>query len=435
VTGLPRPFERPLTTTVQPTPPEAASRPAAMRFILLTVLLDMVAIGLIIPVLPVLVGQFTADKAAQAFWYGAVMVTFGVANFFASPILGALSDRFGRRPVLLAGFCGFAFSFFGTALATELWVLLAVRIVSGALQANVAVANAYVADITPPEQRSKRYGQLGAMFGIGFIVGPVTGGLLGGINVHLPFFVAGSLALLNLLYGYFVLPESLPVERRRAFSWRQANPIASLKHLAELKNVGGLVVVIALANLAQFILHTSWVLYTTFRFGWTTVENGWSLLAVGVASVFVQGFLLQRLLKRFGPAKLATYGLVSSTVAYLLWAFAFQGWMMYAVIAFNLLGFTVAAAIQGIVSNAADPRTQGQSMGAVASLGSLAAVVAPMIGAPLLGVVSHLPPTDWRVGAPFFFCAALMAVSTVLAFRHFRHQPRTGFDAAASAVH
>lgn len=406
-----------------------------MRFILLTVLLDMVAIGLIIPVLPVLVGQFTTDKAAQAFWYGAVMVTFGVANFFASPILGALSDRFGRRPVLLMGFCGFAFSFLGTALATELWMLLAVRVVSGALQANVAVANAYVADITPPEQRSARYGLLGAMFGLGFIIGPVSGGLLGAIDVHLPFFVAGSLALLNLLYGYFVLPESLPADRRRPFSWRSANPIASLKHLAELKNVGGLVVVIGLANLAQFILHTSWVLFTTFRFGWTSIDNGTSLLAVGVASVFVQGFLMKRLLARLGPAKLARYGLVSGSIAYLLWALAPAGWMMYVVIAFNLLGFAVAPAIQGIVSTAADPRTQGQSMGAVASLGSLAAVVAPMIGAPLLGLVSHLPSNDWRVGAPFFFCAALMAVSTVLAFRHFRHQPRTGFDPAASAVH
>jgi DHA1 family tetracycline resistance protein-like MFS transporter len=404
-----------------------------MRFILLTVLLDMVAIGLIIPVLPVLVGQFTTDRAEQAFWYGAVMVTFGVANFIASPILGALSDRYGRRPVLLAGFCGFAFSFFGTALANELWVLLAVRVVSGALQANIAIANAYVADITPPEQRPRRYGQLGAMFGIGFIIGPVSGGLLGGIDVHLPFVVAGSLALLNLVYGYFVLPESLPVENRRPFSWRSANPVASLRHLAALKNVGGLVAVIGFANLAQFILHTSWVLYTTFRFGWTTTQNGLSLLAVGVASVFVQGFLLQRLVKRYGPARLATWGLVSSAVAYLLWALAFQGWMMYAVILLNLLGFTVAPAIQGIVSGAADPRTQGQAMGAVASLGSMAAVVAPMIGAPLLGVVSHLPPGDWRVGAPFFFCAALMALSTALAFRHFRHQTRENLAAATAA--
>ncbi len=415
--------------------PIAAAPPAAMRFILLTVLLDMVAIGLIVPVLPALVGQFTPDKSTQAFWYGAVMVTFGVANFFCSPLLGALSDRYGRRPVLLLGFCGFAFSFFATALVTELWMLLVVRLVSGALQANVAVANAYVADITEPEQRAKRFGLLGAMFGIGFIVGPVMGGLLGSHDVHLPFFVAGALSLVNLAYGYFVLPESLPADRRRPVSWRAANPIASFKHLRSLKNVGGLVAVIALANLAQFMLHTTWVLYTSFRFGWTPRENGWSLFAVGVASVIVQGFLLQRLLKRFGAPRLARMGLVSGTLAYFLWGAATQGWMMYAVIACNLLGFAVASSLQGIVSNAADPKTQGQAMGAVASLASLAAVVAPMIGAPLLGLVSHLPHDDWRVGAPFFFCAALMALASFLAFRHFRRGPTPEFAPAPGAVH
>ena len=184
----------------------AASRPAAMRFILLTVLIDMVSIGLIIPVLPELVGHFTTDRAEQAFWYGAIMLSFGVANFFFAPILGGLSDQFGRRPVLLIGFCGFAFSFFATALATQLWMLIAIRIVSGALQANASVANAYVADITAPEDRAKRFGQLGAMFGLGFILGPVMGGLLGAIDIRLPFFAAGGLALLNLAYGYFVLP-------------------------------------------------------------------------------------------------------------------------------------------------------------------------------------------------------------------------------------
>jgi len=177
------------------------------------------------------------------------------------------------------------------------------------------------------------------------------------------------------------------------------------------------------------------VLYTTFRFGWSPQQNGWSLFAVGVASVFVQGFLLQRLLKRFGAPRLASIGLVSGTLANLLWAFSSQGWMMYAVIGMNLLGFTVAAALQGIVSNAADPRTQGQAMGALAALSSLTAVVAPMIATPLLGIVSHLPPGDWRVGAPFFFSAALLGLSTLIAFRHFRHHPQRAFEPAASAAH
>lgn len=404
-----------------------------MRFILLTVLIDMVSIGLIVPVLPALVGSFTASKAEQAFWYGAVAFTFGIANFLCSPILGALSDRYGRRPVLLLGFCGFAFSFFATALATQLWVLVAVRLVSGALQANAAVANAYVADITAPEDRGRRFGQLGAMFGLGFILGPVMGGLLGAIDVHLPFFAAGTLALVNLAYGFFVLPESLPVERRRTMTMRSLNPVAALVQLGRLKGVGGLMAVSALATLAQFVLHTSWVLYTGLRFGWGPKENGWSLFAVGIASAIVQGFLLQRLLKRFGATRLATLGLVSSAIANLAWALATEGWVMYAVIACNVFGFTVAAAIQSIVSNAADPRTQGQTMGAMAALTSLTAVLAPIVGAPLLGLVSHLPASDWRVGAPFYFCAAMLALATVIARRHFSRQSTPTEPVAASA--
>ena len=192
-----------------------------MPFIMITVLIDMVSIGLIIPVLPPLVGTFTSSPAEQAWWFGAVSFAFGIANFFGSPVLGALSDRYGRRPVLLVGFSGLALSFFVTGLATALWMLIVVRLFSGAMQANAAVANAYVADITPPEERARRFGMLGAMFGMGFILGPVMGGLLGAISIHLPFFVAGALSVLNWLYGFFVLPESLPANRRRRFEWRR----------------------------------------------------------------------------------------------------------------------------------------------------------------------------------------------------------------------
>ena len=403
-----------------------------MPFIMVAVLIDMVSIGLIIPVLPSLVGTFTGSQADQAFWFGAVMFAFGIANFFGSPVLGALSDRYGRRPVLLIGFSGLAVSFFVTALATHLWMLIAVRLVSGAMQANVAVANAYVADITPPEQRAKRFGLLGAMFGLGFILGPVMGGLLGAVNLHLPFYAAGTLALLNWLYGFFVLPESLPVERRRAIDWSRANPVSSLKGLSQLKGVGLLVVVIGISGLAQFILHTTWVLYTQFKFGWGPSENGWSLFAVGLMSALVQGLLMARLLKRFSAQRLAVMGLMSSTVCFALWGAASEGWMMYAVIAANVLGFAGPAAVQSIVSNAADHRTQGQTMGAVASLNSAVAVLAPVIGAPLLGAVSHLPAGDWRIGAPYYFCAALQLAATLLALRHFRTQREHRLQAAAT---
>jgi DHA1 family tetracycline resistance protein-like MFS transporter len=395
---------------------------AAMPFIMAATLVDMVTIGLIIPVLPALVGSFTGSQADQAFWYGAVTFSFGIANFFASPVLGALSDQYGRRPVLLLGFCGLAFSFLLTALATSLWMLVAIRLVSGAMQANMSVSNAYVADITPPEQRARRFGMLGAMFGIGFILGPVMGGLLGAIDVRLPFFAAGSLALLNLLYGYFVLPESLPAERRRAFVLRAATPLKALRGLAGLQGVGRLVAVIACNGLAQFVLYTTWVLYTSFKFGWGPRENGWSLAAVGVVSAVTQGLLLGRLLKRFSVRRLAVLGITSSLLAYLAWGAATEGWMLIAVIFANVLGATVQASMQSIISSAADPRSQGQALGAVGGLNSLMSVVAPLLGAPLLALVSHLPRGDWRLGAPLFFCAALQATALALAVSHFRRE-------------
>jgi DHA1 family tetracycline resistance protein-like MFS transporter len=403
-----------------------------MRFIMLTVLIDMLAVGIIVPVLPALVGKFTSNPTEQTYWYGVVTFSFALSSFIGAPVLGALSDRFGRRPILLLGFCGLAINFFMTALASAVWMLIASRIIGGAMQANAAVANAYVADITPPEQRAKRFGMLGAMFGIGFILGPVIGGLLGGIELHLPFFAAGGLALLNLAYGFFVLPESLPAERRRAFDPRRANPLTSLKALTQLKGVGALVGVLACAGLAQFTLYTTWVLYATFKFHWGPTENGYSLFAVGICSALVQGVLLGRLLKRFSPQRLAVYGLVSSTLAFIAFGLVTEGWMMYVVIFANLLGNTVAASMQSLISSAADGNEQGQTMGAVSGLNSLMAVIAPMFAAPLLGVVSHLPAGDWRIGAPMFFCAALQALALVFAVTHFRRARRLRL--ATSAV-
>jgi DHA1 family tetracycline resistance protein-like MFS transporter len=395
-------------------------RQAAMPFILITVLIDMVSIGIIVPVLPALIGTFSVSQADQAYWVGVVSFAFGIANFFGAPLLGALSDAWGRRKVLLLGFCGLALNFFATALATSLWMLIAVRLVGGAMQANAAVANAYVADITAPEGRAKRFGMLGAMFGLGFIIGPAAGGLLGAIDIHLPFFVAGGLSLLNLAYGWWVLPESLPPEKRRPFEWKAANPLKTFKALVGLPGIGKVVGVIACTGLAQGVLYNVWVLHNTFKFGWDTQANGWSLAAVGVVSVIVQGFLLGKLLKRFPPRRLVVMGLVSSTSAYFLWGAASQGWMMYAIIFANLLGFTVTASVQSLVSAAADAKNQGQTLGSVSSLNSLTAVIAPVLASPALMAVSHLPQGDWRIGAPLYFGAALQFTALLLAWLHFR---------------
>ena len=410
---------------VNPASPQtAAAQGAAMRFIMLVVLIDMLAVGIIVPVLPAIVDQFTADPSEPARWYGVIAAVYALSQFMSAPILGALSDRFGRRPVLLLGFCGLAINFFTTALAGSIAMLVASRIIGGAMQANAAVANAYVADITAPADRAKRFGMLGAMFGIGFILGPVIGGVLGGIDLRLPFFAAGGLALANLAYGWFVLPESLTPAQRRPVDWWRANPLSSFKSLVALKGVGLLVGVLGFAALAQFSLYTVWVLYGSLRFGWGPTENGWSLFAVGIVSAVVQGGLLGRLLKRFGTQRLAMAGLLSSSLAFLGWGLATQPWMMYAVIAANLLGAAVSASLQGLVSAAADEHTQGQTLGAVSSLNSLAAVVAPVLAAPLMATVSHLPRSDWRIGAPMFFCAALQALALVLAVLHFRRQAR-----------
>ena len=404
-------------------PPPAGARQAGMPFILIAVLIDMVSVGLIIPVLPAFIGTFTGSQAEQAFWYGAVAFAFGFASFLSGPVLGGLSDRYGRRPILLVGFLGLSLSFFAISLATTLWLMVAARLVAGAMQANIAVAQAYVADITPPAQRAARFGLLGAMFGVGYTLGPVMGGMLGAIDLHLPFYVAGALALLNTLYGVFVLPESLAAERRQPFDWRRANPVAGFKALSQLGGVGPLVWVLALAGLAQFTMHMSWVLYTTFKFGWGPKENGWSLFAVGVMAAVVQGGLLKPMLQRYSAQRLAVWGLVSTTLCYAAWGLATEGWMMIVIIGCNLFGFATVVSLQSLMSNAAGNEEQGRTMGSIASLNGLVGVVAPVIGALLLGAVSHRPQGDVWIGLPFFFCAALQGLATFAAIRHFHRNP------------
>ena len=393
-------------------------RQAAMPFIMITVLLDMMSIGIIAPVLPKLIGTFMDSGASTSVGYGLAQAAFAIAQFFSAPILGGLSDKHGRRPVLLLGLLGMAVNFFVTALATEFWMLLAVRVMGGAVCANIAVANAYVADITEPQHRARNYGLLGAMFGVGFILGPVMGGILGDHNVHWPFFLAGTLTLLNCVYGYFVLPESLPADRRREFTLARANPFTALAKLRQLKGVEMLLWVMGLSILAQFCLHTSWFLYTEFKFGWTPKDNGLSLFAVGMMAVLVQGGLLRQFQKLMPTERLVRIGLVSSTLAFAAWGLVPEGWMMYVVIAANVFGYMVQPGLQSLVANAVDPTRQGESMGAVSSINSVAAVLGPLMGSPLLATVSHHPHGDWRIGAPFYLCAAIQAVAAGLGLRY-----------------
>lgn len=400
------------------------TRQASTPFILVTVLIDVMAVGLLLPVLPTLVGEFTDSRDAQARWYGLLMATFGVTQFICAPLLGALSDRYGRRPVLLASITGLGVMFLLTPLVTSLYALLATRVLGGALAANFSVANAYVADVTPPEQRTKGFGMIGAAFGIGFIIGPVVGGLLGAIDIRLPFFVAAALSLGNVLYGWFVLPESLPKDRRKPVQWRRANPVVALYGLSKLRSVGVLVAVIALANLAQFILHSTWVLSTEFRFGWGPKENGLSLFVVGLAAALVQGVLLARLINWVGEKRLIVLGMTSATLAYVCYGLVTAGWLMYVVVFANLLSYAVGPGLNAVVSRGAPPNEQGVAMGSLSSLNALMVVIAPLVGTPLLATVSHLPPDDWRIGAPFFLSAVLSVLALALAVWHFLKQRR-----------
>lgn len=397
-------------------------RPASQVFILVTVFLDILGIGLIVPVLPSLVGQFTHSPEEQAHWYGWLSMTYGAMQFLCTPMLGALSDRFGRRPVLLISNFGLACSLFTQANAQSLLVLLLIRIVSGGTASSFSVASAYTADVTPEEQRGRAFGLLGATFGLGFIFGPMIGGLLSGISLRLPFYIAGSLAMLNWLYGFFVLPESLPRERRSSFSMLRANPLTALFNLTQVHGIGLLVVVYALAMFSQVIVQSTWALYTQFRFGWSPRAIGMSLCATGLIAVVVQGGLLGRLLRRFGERRIVLFGFLSSTLAFLAYGTVTAGWMMYVVMVCNLMAYAAGPAMQTIISKAANPGEQGLLQGSLTAINGLNFIVAPWLGTTLLALVGHLPSTDWRLGVTFYLCSALSLAALLTAYVHFRRR-------------
>lgn len=391
-----------------------------LNFVLVSIFIDMLGIGLIVPVLPILVGQYVADRELHALWYGVLGATFGLLQFIFMPMLGAISDRVGRRPVLLYSMFGMGINFLTTAWAPNLACLFIGRVIGGMSSASMSVASAYASDISTPENRAKSFGKIGATFGLGFICGPMLGGLLGDINLHLPFYVAAALSFANLIYGYFYVPESLPEERRGKFKLVSVNPFNALAKLARREDIRGLVITFALVTGAQMMLQSTWVLFTHFRFGWSPAENGVALFCVGVAAAVVQAGLLGLFIRKFGEVRLSLIGLTSGAITYLLYGLATQGWMMYVFILCNLLSFAAGPALQGIVSKATPANEQGELMGSLQSISSLGSVLMPLLGGGILGAVSHLPPSDWRVGGTFFVCAAMQAAGIFVARRYFR---------------
>lgn len=382
-------------------------------FIFMTLLMDVLGFGLLIPVAPRLIQSLLPighnTEADAAIPFGHLTALYAVMQFFFAPILGALSDHYGRRPVLLVSIFGSGLDYFAMALSPTLAILFVTRAINGISGGSMSVATAYIADVTPPEKRAGAFGLIGAAFGLGFILGPALGGLLGRIDVHYPFYAAGGMALLNWLYGYFVLPESLPPERRAKFTLAKANPAAAIFGLRRYPLVAWMAVALFLLNLAQFVLHATWALYTSHRYAWDPLQIGLSLMVVGVGAAVVQAGLARKLVPIIGERVALLGGIAIGIVAYVGYGSAPQGWMIYALIAFASLGGIAGPAGQALITHVVSAREQGAVQGALAGLTSVAQIFGPIIGTNVFAYAidqhaARLP------GLSFYVSAALAAV-------------------------
>jgi MFS transporter, DHA1 family, tetracycline resistance protein len=389
-------------------------RKAAFAFVFVTVALDMLAIGIIIPVLPRLIEQFMAGNTARAAeMVGLFSTLFAATQFILSPVLGALSDRFGRRPVILLSNLGLGLDYIFMALAPSLWILLIGRLIAGATSASVATAGAYIADVTAPEKRAQTFGLLGAAFGLGFVLGPAIGGILGDMDLRYPFWAAAGMSLLNFCYGFFVLPESLAPANRTAFNWRRANPIGSVKLLLSNRQLWTFGSAIFLSQLAHTVLPATFVLYAGYRYGWSSTDIGILLAAVGVASMAVQGGLVKPVIKRIGERAAAIFGLTMGGAAMLLYGSASEGWMVWLGVPVAAFWGLFNATAQSIMSRNVGATEQGKLQGANTSIMALSNIIGPSLFAFTFawGIdatrTTPLPGTGFWLAGAFLFLAAL----------------------------
>ncbi len=399
-----------------------ARRQAALVFIFITVLIDVLAFGVIIPVLPHLVEEFVGgNTSSAAYWVGIFGTAFAVVQFFSAPIQGALSDRFGRRPVILLSCLGLGIDFIFMALAPNLAWLFVGRLIAAVTSASFTTANAYIADITPPDQRAKAFGMIGAAFGLGFIVGPLLGGVLGEIDHRLPFWFSAGLALINFVYGVFVLPESLPKERRSVrFDWAHAKPMGSVHLLREYPQIWGLAAVVFLANFAHYVYPSTFVLFADVSFGWKERQAGYVLAAVGVLSVIVNAILIGKVVKRFGERRALLFGLSCGVVGFLIYGLAGSGWIFLIGLPISALWAIAAPSTQALITRQIAPDMQGRIQGALSSLISLAGIAAPALFAGSFGYFIG-PDAPVRLpGIAFLIASGLLACAVAVAWRYAR---------------
>ncbi len=378
------------------------SKNAALIFIFITVLIDVIGIGIVVPIIPALIKELTGGSTSEASQYALWLVLlYAVMQFFFSPVIGGLSDQYGRRKVLLFTLLGFAIDSLFQALApTIAWLFLG-RTISGIMGASFTTANAYVADISPAEKRAQNFGMIGAAFGLGFIIGPSIGGLLGSYGPRIPFYASAILSLLNWIYGYFVLPESLAPENRRKFDLKRANPFGSLRHLQKYPDVLRLVAALFLVYIAGYAPQAVWSFYTIEKFGWSEMEIGLSLGFVGLMIALVQGGLIRILIPKMGQTNALFLGLLINVMGQLGFAFASQGWMMYAIMVPFALSGLANPAFQAIISNQVKTNEQGELQGALTSVVALAAIIGQPLMLGLFRVFTNPERLIYFPGAPF----------------------------------
>lgn len=390
----------------------------AIVFILITVLIDVIGIGIIIPIIPSLIQELTGGDVSQASSYALILVfIYSFMQFIFSPIIGGLSDQFGRRPVLLFSLFGFGIDYILLALAPTVGWLFVGRLISGITGASFSTASAYIADVTEPEKRAQSFGMIGAAFGLGFIIGPSLGGILGEFGSRVPFWVSAGLSLVNWLYGYFILPESLKPENRRKFDFKRANPIGSLMNLKKYPFILTLVASLFLVYVSGYATQGTWSFYTIEKFGWSEMEIGLSLGFVGLMVAIVQGGLIRAIIPKFGKEKALFFGLAINSIGLLAFAFASSSWMMYAIVVPFALGGIANPAFQGIISSQVNSNEQGELQGALTSLMSVAAIIGQPLMLGLFRTFTKENAVLYFPGAPFFVGSILSVISLFLTIR------------------